>query len=81
MCPWGAHAARKARRIADNTLSALVYELLAAAQAVQLRGGRPSPVHQELINTDPRPRALPDPGQGTEAGHCGHERPGCGKTR
>jgi histidine ammonia-lyase len=45
----GAHAARKARRIADNTLSALVYELLAAAQAVQLRGGRPSPVHQELI--------------------------------
>ena len=45
----GAHAARKARRIAENTLSALAYELLVAAQATQLRSGQPSPVHQELI--------------------------------
>ena len=45
----GAHSARKARQIADNTLSVLAYEMLAAAQATQLRGGQPSPVHQELI--------------------------------
>ena len=45
----GAHAARKARQIAGNTLSALAYELLAAAQALELRGGQPSPVHAELL--------------------------------
>ncbi len=45
----GAHAARKARRIADNTLSALGYELLTAAQALELRGGQPSPVYQALL--------------------------------
>mgnify|MGYP000923343058 FL=1 len=45
----GAHAARKARKIADNTLAVLAYELLAAAQAVALRGGRPSPFHRELL--------------------------------
>ncbi len=45
----GAHAARKARKMADNTLSVLAYELLTAAQATELRGGQPSPFHQELM--------------------------------
>ena len=45
----GAHAARKARTIAGNTLSVLAYELLAAAQALALRGGQPSPVHAEMM--------------------------------
>jgi len=46
----GAHAARKARKIAGNTLSVLSLELLAAAQAAELRGGKPSPFHRELIS-------------------------------
>ena len=45
----GAHAARKARKMADNTLSVLGYELLTAAQATELRGGQPSSFHQELM--------------------------------
>ncbi|MDD4081233.1 MAG: histidine ammonia-lyase [Eubacteriales bacterium] len=46
----GAHAARKARKIAENTLSVLSLELLSAAQATEARGGKPSPFHQELIS-------------------------------
>ncbi len=46
----GAHAARKARQIVDNTLNALAYECLVAAQALTLRGSKLSPVHQRLMD-------------------------------
>ena len=45
----GAHAARKVRRIVDNTLNVLAYECLVAAQALTLRGSQLSPVHEKLM--------------------------------
>ncbi|NLW20435.1 MAG: histidine ammonia-lyase [Clostridiales bacterium] len=44
----GMSAARKARQVVDNTLTVLAMELLAAAQAVSLREGQPSPFYQAL---------------------------------
>lgn len=44
----GMTAARKAAQIVDNTLSVLSLELLAAAQAMDLRGGTPSAVNASL---------------------------------
>lgn len=47
----GMTAARKARQIVENTLSVLALEFMAAAQAIQLRHGDPSPVHAALLRT------------------------------
>jgi histidine ammonia-lyase len=44
----GMTAARKARLIVENTLSVIALELFAAAQAIDLRGGKPSMPHQAL---------------------------------
>lgn len=44
----GMTAARKARLIVENTLSVIALEIMAAAQAVELRGGEPSRPHQRL---------------------------------
>ena len=44
----GMTAARKARLIVENTLSVIALEIMAAAQAVDLRGGEPSRPHQRL---------------------------------
>ena len=44
----GMTAARKARLIIENTLSVIALELFAAAQAIELRGGKPSVPHQLL---------------------------------
>lgn len=45
----GTTAARKSRLIVENTLSVLALELIAAAQAVELRSGAPSPVHKGVV--------------------------------
>ncbi len=47
----GMTAARKARLITENTLSVLSLEFLAAAQAIDLRGGEPSSVNRMLHTT------------------------------
>jgi len=44
----GMTASRKARLIIENTLSVLALEMLAGAQAVDLRGGEPSPANRKL---------------------------------
>ncbi len=44
----GMTATRKARLIVENTLSVLALEMLAAAQAIDLRDGEPSPPHRKL---------------------------------
>lgn len=45
----GMTAARKARLIVENTLSVLALEFLVSAQALEMRGGTPSPVNQSLF--------------------------------
>ncbi len=47
----GMTAARKARLITENTLSVLALEMLAAAQAIDLREGEPSTVNRMLHTT------------------------------
>lgn len=45
----GTTAARKARLVVENSLSVLALELMAAAQAIELRGGQPSPANEALL--------------------------------
>ena len=45
----GTTAARKSRLIVENTLSVLAMELMAAVQGIELRGGKPSPVHRRIV--------------------------------
>jgi len=47
----GMTAARKAAQIVDNALSVLALELMAAAQAIDLRGGTPSSVNAGIHQT------------------------------
>ena len=42
----GTTAARKSRKIVENTLSVLAFELMAAVQGVDLRGGKISPLNK-----------------------------------
>lgn len=44
----GTTAARKARLIVENVLSVVAFELMAAAQGVDFREGKPSPVSQKV---------------------------------
>ncbi len=44
----GTTAARKAAQIVENTLSVLAFELMGAAQGLELRGGEPSPVCRKV---------------------------------
>ncbi|MDO4567549.1 MAG: histidine ammonia-lyase [Clostridia bacterium] len=46
----GTTAARKCASIVDNTYSVLAYELMAAVQGIELRGGDISPVHRALFD-------------------------------
>ncbi len=46
----GTTAARKARQIVENTLSTLGFELMAAVQGIDLRGGNVSPVHKAVYD-------------------------------
>ena len=46
----GTTAARKARLVVENSLSVLALELMAAAQAIELRGGTPSPANAALLS-------------------------------
>ena len=46
----GTTAARKCASIVDNTFSVLAFELMAAVQGIELRGGEVSPVHKRLFD-------------------------------
>ena len=67
----GMTAARKARLIVENTLSVIALELFAAAQAIDLRGGKPSLPHQGLHALIREQYRLCQKGQGIAAG-CDH---------
>ncbi|MDO4543045.1 MAG: histidine ammonia-lyase [Clostridia bacterium] len=44
----GTTAARKLRTIVENLYSVLAFELMAAVQGIELRGGKPSRIHQSI---------------------------------
>lgn len=46
----GTTAARKSVMIVENTLSVLAFELMAAVQGVDLRGGEPSPMNKKVYD-------------------------------
>lgn len=46
----GTIAARKSKDIAENTISVLAFELMAAVQGVDLRGGKISPLNKEVYD-------------------------------
>jgi len=46
----GTTAARKCAQVVDNAYSVLAFELMAAAQGIELRAGEPSPVHKSIFS-------------------------------